>query len=269
MRSSSKYKASFSIGVANSMEYRFDFFMGLLSTIFPIIIQIFLWYAIYNGNDAEIMYEYTFPQMIMYVTVAGAVSKFVMTGVENYINEDIHTGGLAKYLVKPVSYIPFRLFGVIGEKFMFMITMFGLTGILIGILKAVLGFNIEIIKQLLFIPSLLFAALLNFFLFFCISTLAFHLTEVGKFFHAIGVTIMVVGGGVFPVEVLGTTYISIIKWLPFIYTTGFPIGVVTGAMDLNDIFTGMGIQALWILILALISNVLWRNGIKHYVAVGG
>lgn len=269
MREFPKYKASYLIGLANSMEYRFDFFMSLLSTCFPIIIQIFLWNAIYNRNYTKTLYGFTFAQMIIYVAFAGVVSKFVSTGVENYINDDIHSGGLAKYLIKPVSYIPFRLFGVLGEKSFFMATMIVITGLIVGVMKALLAYNISVLNLLLFIPSVLLAAVLNFFMFFCISMLAFYLTEVGRFFHAISITIMVVSGGVFPVDVLGTTYTQIIKWLPFIYTMGFPIRVVTGSLTLNDILQGVGFQCFWIFILALMAGLLWRNGIKQYVAVGG
>ena len=98
------------------MEFRFDFFMNLLSTVFPIIMQVFIWVSVYSGSGGDAMYGYTFPQMIMYVVVAGAVSKFTNTGVEYMVNEDIHGGGIAKYLVRPVNYIGFRLCDIVGNN---------------------------------------------------------------------------------------------------------------------------------------------------------
>jgi ABC-2 type transport system permease protein len=35
-----KYQAAFGIGVGVSMEHRVDFFMNILSTVFPIVIQV-------------------------------------------------------------------------------------------------------------------------------------------------------------------------------------------------------------------------------------
>ncbi len=118
-----KYKTAFLVGISNSMEFRFDFFMNLLSTVFPIIMQVFIWVSVYSGSGGDAMYGYTFPQMIMYVVVAGAVSKFTNTGVEYMVNEDIHSGGIAKYLVRPVNYIGFRLCDIVGNKFASMVTM--------------------------------------------------------------------------------------------------------------------------------------------------
>ena len=59
-RSLSKYTAALRIGVQKSLEYRFDFFVNILSTLFPILIQLFVWTAIYaSGNTAYFGYDYT------------------------------------------------------------------------------------------------------------------------------------------------------------------------------------------------------------------
>ena len=115
--------------------------MNLLSTVFPIIMQVFIWVSVYSGSGGDAMYGYTFPQMIMYVVVAGAVSKFTNTGVEYMVNEDIHSGGIAKYLVRPVNYIGFRLCDIVGNKFASMVTMIFLT---LGAL-AVLFFAVDFV----------------------------------------------------------------------------------------------------------------------------
>jgi ABC-2 type transport system permease protein len=269
MTSLIKYKKSFSIGVANSLEYRFDFFMGLISTVFPIIIQVFLWTAIYGNSGKTVLYGYAFSQMIMYVFIAGAVSQFVVTCIENVINDDIHSGGLAKFLIQPVSYVPFRMLGVIGQKIASMVTIFVLTGILVVTLGIVVKLSFEPVKVLLFIPALALAVILNFFIFFTISISAFWLTEIGNFFHAIRVAVMVISGGVFPIEVMGSSFVRVMKWLPFIYTTNFPIRVITGTVSVSEILWGGLIQILWIALLAGVSKILWHIGVKKYVAVGG
>ena len=127
-----KYRTAFWVGVSNSMEYRFDFFMSLLSTVFPIVMQVFIWLSMYSESGGEKLYGYTFPQMLLYVVVAGAVSKFTATGVEYAVNEDIHSGGIAKYLVKPVNYIGFRLCDALGNRFSAMVTMIALTAAAVG-----------------------------------------------------------------------------------------------------------------------------------------
>jgi ABC-2 type transport system permease protein len=264
-----KYRASFLMGLQSSLEYRFEFLVGIISTLFPILIQVFLWSAIYGGSGEPTMYGYDFAQMLAYVAIAGAVGKFVVTGVEEMVNNDIHTGGLSAFIVKPVKYIPFRFFQAMGQKFASTVTMLAFTAVSVTALVLTVGFEIRLYAVLLFIPALIFAMLVNFFIFFIVSISAFWLTEVGRFFHALQIAVMVASGGVFPITVFGDTYVSISRYLPFLYTSYFPISVMTGALKAAEILTGMCVQLLWIVVLAALSGVLWRAGLKRYVAVGG
>ena len=264
-----KYMAALSMGVANSMEYRADFFMRLISTVFPIIIQIFLWLAIYGGSESKVLYGFTLPQIILYAFMAGAVGQFVNTGIESVINSDIHAGGLARFLTQPVAYVPFRLMGVFGQKALNGAVMLLLAGVLALVFGAGLGLRLDAGMLLLFAPALILAVVLNFFLFFLISLTAFWLTEVGSFFHAINVVVMVVSGGVFPVEVLGGAFVSVMRWLPFLYTINFPVRVLSGSLDMGQALYGLMIQAGWIAALAALSHGLWKTGLRKYVAVGG
>ena len=110
-----KYLMSFRFGVIAAMEYRFDFFMQLLATAFPILIQVFLWISLYTIPN-EVIYGYTFEEMIIYVVFAGAVNVCVETGVERTVCNDIHSGVLGSYLHKPVNYIVFQCVRSLGRK---------------------------------------------------------------------------------------------------------------------------------------------------------
>ena len=264
-----KYKASFVIGVQNSLEYRFDFFVSVLSTLFPVLIQVFLWYAIYSGAGLDVMYGYNFAQMLAYVAIAGAVGKFVFTGIENMVNDDIHSGGLSAYLIKPVRYIPFRLLQALGQKFAATAIMIIFTAVSIAVLTLTVGFEIKPFAALLFVPALLLAMLLNFFIFFIVSVSAFMLTEVGRFFHALRIAIMVASGGVFPITVFGDTYTAVSRFMPFQYTSYFPISVMTGALPVGEILAGIALQIAWIAALSIVSGICWRGGLKRYIAIGG
>lgn len=268
-RSMEKYKTVFWAGVSNSMEFRFDFLMNLIGTVFPILMQVFIWSAMYGDSGCDAMYGYTFPQMILYVVVAGAVAKFTNTGVEYMVNEDIHSGGIARYLVRPVNYVAFRLCDAVGNKFVSMISMVFLTlGALLLLFFAV-DFVVTPTAVLLFFLSLALAAVLNFFIFFCLSTLAFWLTEIGNFFHAISVVIMVMSGGIFPVSVFGSTYESISRYIPLTYTINYPIQILSGAAGITEAVEVLCIQLIWIFLLAVLGRCSWHLGLKKYVAVGG
>jgi len=76
-------------------------------------------------------------------------------------------------------------------------------------------------------------------------------------------------GGVFPVEIFGNKFVQVIQYLPFIYTTGFPIRVITGSVSGEKIIIGMCVQIVWSLLLWIAVGIVWNSGIKHYSSVGG
>ena len=95
------YRCVYQMGVETALEYRANMVLTLLSTIFPIIIQTFLWNYLYGNGDAGAMTGYSYTEIIVYTLLAGLVSKLVITGFEYQINEDIKDGGLNKYLIRP------------------------------------------------------------------------------------------------------------------------------------------------------------------------
>jgi len=249
------------------MEHRVDFFMGILSTVFPIIIQVFLWTALYREGGT--MYGFSFGQMMVYVFIAGAVSKFVNTGVQGQVNQDIHSGALGSYLVKPASYLGFRLANALGGKVFSMVVMALLTfGVIAGFSAAGM-YTADAKSLLLFIPVLLFGLLLNFFMFMLISLSSFWITEAGRLFYSAQVVVMVISGGVFPVDIFGPAIKKSLVYLPFTYTIGFPVQVAAGNLPTGEMLAGLLAQLFWIALLAVLSRLVWSAGCKKFSAVGG
>jgi ABC-2 type transport system permease protein len=207
--------------------------------------------------------------MMVYVFIAGAVSKFVNTGVEGRVNDDIHTGALAKYLTMPASYLGFRLACSLGEKLFAMVVLLLLTGgVIAGFYLAGL-YTVNIVSMLLFIPAIFLGLVLNFFLFILISFSAFWITEAGRLFHSVSVIVMVISGGVFPVDIFGPGIKRSLEYLPFTYTIGFPIRAATGNLSTGAIGIGLLTQVFWILVVAILGRVVWAAGNKKFTAVGG
>ena len=138
------YRCVYRMGVELSLEYRANFVLSLVSTIFPIIIQTFLWNYLYGHGDAGAMTGYSYSQIMVYTLLAGMVSKLVYTGFEYAVNEDIKTGGLNKYLVRPVNYFAYRFFDYMGEKSVQMGLLALVSTGLIGFSAAFLGLELSV-----------------------------------------------------------------------------------------------------------------------------
>ena len=122
---------------------------------------------------------------------------------------------------------------------------------------------------LLFIPALMGALVLNFLIFFCVGMWAFWLSEIGHLFEAVRIVIVVLSGGIFPLEIFGDTICNLLKFLPFAYAVGFPVDVLIGTVTGTDVMTGLVSQIVWIGMMLLISGSLWHLGSKKFLAAGG
>jgi len=99
--------------------------------------------------------------------------------------------------------------------------------------------------------------------------MAFWIVEIGFLFEGIRIVTVLLSGGIFPLEVFGARAGQILSLLPFKYTVNYPINVLNGKISTDEILTGLLIQCAWIVITLGIANLLWRQGGRRYVAVGG
>lgn len=264
-----KYRQAFLLGIQNAMEYRANFLLSMVSALFPIFIQFFLWTSIYGGDTALVINGYSYFQIIAYTIMASVVSRLIRTGFEYDINDDIKNGGLNKYLVKPVDYFTYRLSCFIGQKLIQTLLMLLL--IVGSLILLAIGLHSPLTAQsiTLFFVSLFLAFVLNFMIFFAVSTIGFWLFEIGFLFEAIRIVIIMLSGGIFPLDIFGKQAVLILNFLPFKYTINFPVEVLNGRLSANSSYLGIGLQILWIFVFTLIAKLLWAAGNKRYVAVGG
>jgi ABC-2 type transport system permease protein len=131
------------------------------------------------------------------------------------------------------------------------------------------GVPILFSRILIFLVTIVLAVTLNFLLFYSISAISFWIVEVGFLFEGIRIVIVLLSGGIFPLEVFGERFLQVVNLLPFKYTVSFPINVLNGKIDPAGIGVGILVQVLWIVVFLGVSNLLWRVGSRRFVAVGG
>lgn len=263
------YRCVFQMGIEQSLEYRANFFLTLLSAVFPVIMQTFLWNYLYANSDAAAMTGYSHSQILIYTLLATIVSQLVSTGFEYQVNTDIKDGGLNKYLVRPVNYRKYQFFSFLGQKAPQFLLVITVAAGLLCFSVLVLGLKLTAVRVLAFLLSTLLALSLNFLIFYCVALSSFWLADVRLLFGTVSVVLMVVSGGVFPLDIFGEKIAFLLDLLPFGYTTQFPVNIINGRFDRTRIVAGLAGQLIWILILALLSKIMWKRGLKRFTAIGG
>ncbi len=264
-----KYVKAFELGFQTQLEYRANFLLSLISAAFPVFIQVFLWSAVYGGAEGEVVYGFTFRQMMAYTFIAGLVSRIVRTGFEYEIMDDVKSGKYSKFLVQPLGYFPYRVASYFGGKLPNLAIILGILAVVLLGLNLFWGVSVTLARVLLFLLAISLALALNFLIFYAISSVAFWLVDIGFLFEGIRIVIILFSGGIFPLEVFGPTFVRVMDFFPFQYTVSYPIKVLNGSLSLPAVFTGMLVQLVWIGLIYGLGQVLWRSAAKRYVAVGG
>lgn len=265
-----KYYAIYLLGFENALEYRVNYLFNLLSIFFPIVMQYFVWSAIFAGKPSDtIMFGLTYSQAIIYTLCSGFIARMVGTGCHYQISQDIKNGTLNQFLVQPVKYIIYQVFRSIGEKIVELIIVFVVMLLFVLVIAPQMGLDLTLCGIGMFLIALIPAMILNFLLFLSVSMIAFWIIEVGRLYTIIDILVAIVSGSIFPLSIFGDKAAVFFRFLPFTYTTYFLANTMNGSLSWGAFWSGVGMQLLWIGIFLVMCKIAWSNGLKKYVAVGG
>lgn len=264
-----KYYRVFLLGVVNSVEYQKDFYLSLLSAVFPLVIQYFLWTAIFEQSPSDVVYGYTYGQILLYSCLAGIIGKALAVGFEYEITEEIRTGSFNKYIVWPISFFSYRFAAYLGTKFVYLLLSLLIIGAVLGGFVSYFQWDVQLSQWGLFLGSFILAILLNFLIFYGVASIAFWLVDISFFFEGVKIVILIVSGGLLPLDIFGPGLQTFFKLLPFQYTIYFPVNVLTNRLSFNEILLGLLSQVGWIIVMFFLVRLSWKVGLKQYVAVGG
>jgi len=264
-----KYKRTFILAFQNEMEYRANFLLGIVSGGFVMVVQCFLWTAVFNSSPNSSVFGYTYSQMITYSIYSGIVAKLVSTGFQGEIANDIKNGGLSKFIAQPINYFSYRICNFFGGKILQTIIVLIILFVTMFISNTLWNMKVGVFSLVLFMLSVILGMVINFLIFYSVSSLAFIMTEVWGVFVAFGQGIFLLSGGIFPLDMFGEKVKSCLDLLPFGYIVYFPVNIINGHLNTSQIMDGMLRQGIWIILLVIISKISWKNGMRKYVAVGG
>lgn len=260
-----KYIISFKAGLQETMEYRVDFMLNSVSIIFVVAMQIYMWKAMYSGKTQ--LFTYTYIQMLMYTVFASLVSRVTM--IDLGAADTIKSGELSKYLVKPANYFFQTVCNCTGRHCIICAIIMALMGVALLFFRFHTGMQITVLRCLLMLLAMFFGFLVNVLLNFMISMAAFWFSEVGNLFGTVYIIQLLLSGGIFPLSIFGSLFVTISDILPFSYTIQFPVNIITNKLSGYEIGRGVLIQIIWIGLSALAGNLLWKRGLRRYMAVGG
>jgi ABC-2 type transport system permease protein len=264
-----KYIAAFKLEMQGVMEYRMDFLMSLISGGFTVIIQFFLWTAIYGGSYETELFGYEYNQMVVYIVMAAIMARITATGFEYDIMSDIMEGNMNRFFVQPIAHMPFRIIGFLGRKVIECLMAVIIAAGLLILLSYTMGAEFTYYNILIALLISPLSLMINCMMFYFLSATSFWLTWGWGVFNGATVVTTILSGGIFPIGVFGETIVSVLRFLPFQYIIYFPLNIVVGNASRADIFEGVIMQVIWIFIFWVLSKLYWKVGMKKYIAARG
>ncbi|MFZ2781981.1 MAG: ABC-2 family transporter protein [Rectinemataceae bacterium] len=263
-----KYLRLLQIEFRKSREYALNFSAQIVYIPFQMLIYYFLWTAIYRANYGDRLGGFTLEQILFYyLSVLVLKIALMPTGVIAYdIWDDIKSGGLDTYLVKPFSYLLVGFFKKIG---------YYISAIVIGILVIFacgkifgLESGIPAGSWLLFLFSSFLGFSIMFLMFGIVGVLTFWLKNVLTLRDVLWNFLMLFSGEIIPLSFLGGAF-AFIKYLPTAGVYYYPAAILNGTFPGTDVAKILFFQIGWIAVLSVLISVLWNSGRRKYEAQGG
>lgn len=268
MRTLAKYRHAFLVGLQSNIVYRWNFGIRALFSLFHLAFVFILWGAAYSGQ-ADIG-GFNLNETLTYFIVILMMQFFIGAFNEDYqISEDIRNGLINQFLLKPINYYAYRFSIFVAARLV--------SGFLI-LLPLLLAFPLikdnivlpgELWRVALGLPAMLMAAFIQFTIAYIFGLLTFWFLEIQSFIILSLAIETVLGGQMFPLDLMPAWFFRISQWLPYYYQMYFPTAIFTGRLDEATAVNGLAIQAFWVVTLLILAQLLWSRGLRRHTAVGG
>lgn len=248
------------------LTYRFNFSMYRLRNVLSFLTVYYLWVALIPKNTTA--FGYSQQMMLTYVLGSALLQAFVLASQSYTIGDHINQGNLSNFLIKPMNYFLYWLAKDVGDKAMNIAFAVTELTILFLLLRPPVFLQTDPLYLLFFVVATVIAILLYFVFNLILGMIGFWSPEVWAPRFIFMVLIGFFSGGYFPIDVLPAAVASIFLALPFQYLLYFPLKIYLGQMAMHDILLGMAISLVWLIVLTLASEYLWKKGLQAYTAQG-
>jgi len=264
-----KYRHAFLIGLQSNLVYRWNFAIRATFSLFHLIVIFVLWGAAFAGKTQ--VGGFDLGQTMTYFIMILMLQFFIGAFSEDYqISEEIRNGLINQFLLKPINYFLYRISIFCAARLVSgLLTLIPLTAILL-LLHHQLTLPMDLWRLLLGVPAMALSALIQFTIAYCFGLLTFWFLEIQSFIILSYAIETLLGGQVFPLDLMPKMLFEISRYLPYYYQMYFPVAIFTGRIaEPMQALAGLGIQVFWAAALLGCANLLWKRGLRRHTAVGG
>ncbi len=255
--------------ILTALAYRFEVWIGMFGDIIMLVASAYIWKAAYGsgavGSGAS---HVGLESMITYTVISVLLASVFQTGVQNTIYTQVREGNIALDFMRPLPLLGIYLSDDLGSM------VSALVNKAVPLLIAgVLLFGFPLPADAGALAGFLVSCLLSFIILWLLSAMvglvSFWVAELGNLGMVKDAVVRVLSGSLVPLWFFPAEVQRVSEWLPFQYTYQTPIGIYIGIMPARDAMQAIGIQALWVVILALLLAWIWKRARSKVMIQGG
>ncbi|MGC4000373.1 MAG: ABC-2 family transporter protein [Anaeromyxobacter sp.] len=252
------------VGFAESVAYRAEFLVWLLSTNMPLVMMA-LWTAV--AREAPVG-RFGQREFVAYFLATLVVRLLTGAWVVWEMNFEIRQGTLVYRLLRPLHpLVHYATENLSAMPLRIVLTL----PILLTLLLVVGGDHVthDPLLLALFPLAVVGGWLITFLAMAVIGCLAFWMESATSLFQLWLGLFGIFSGYLVPLELFPPAVTLVARFLPFRYMLAAPAELLIGLSGRPHALLELGIQWAWVAVLGLAARTMWRLGIRRYSAFGG
>jgi len=255
------------IGVAETVAYRAEFLVWMLTSTMPLI-MLSLWTSVASEGPFQ---SYTSADFVAYFLGVLIVRNLTGNWVAFQLSEEVRLGTLSMRLLRPIH--PFIAYATSHAAALPFRSLIALPiAIVLLISSGASSLTTEPLQLALLVPSIALAWLITFGIMFAIGCASFWITQAFGIFNFYFGLWSLLSGYLMPMSIMHAKYpliADVARSLPFYYMLGAPVELMTKHLSGEQVATLLVWQLVWATLSVLAALGMWRKGVNHFEAVGG
>jgi ABC-2 type transport system permease protein len=259
------YVESTKISIMVQFQYRLQSFLYVVWLVIEPLIYLVVWSTIARSNGGSVG-GYTPGGFAAYYIVWMLVREMNIVGSALGWEWRIQHGRMSTELMRPIHPIHNDVSDFAGSKVFMILIWLPIAAALALIFKPTL--NPTWLQCVVFVIAIWMAYILRSLINSMYGMLTFWITKIGAIYDLHSALELILSGRLVPMLLMPLWVQHIANFLPFQSMFYFPITALTGSLKPVELFTGLGIQLLWVLgFLGLVAFV-WRFAVRRFASVG-
>ena len=261
-----KYLYVIKTQIIKSMTYEFNVYGNIIMQTIIMITSAYFWRALYKGQgmvgdvDAE--------SMLTYVVLSSVLSVLLITNVERRIEKSVEKGTVATDFMKPINlfgvYFAEDIGAVIALVFQNMLPI-----LIIGSLMIRVPVMADVHDLSLFLISVIESFLINWLIAALFGMIAFTAVNIDALIQVKKHLLRLLSGSIIPVWFFPAGVARVLESLPFVYIYQLPLSIYIGRGTRAEHLRQMGIQSIWLVILAAAFLIAQKKAAGKVMVQGG